>query len=211
MFKLQKQIGLMTIPKEFITDKELSIIAKGILCSLYHCGDLENVKEEKDFLRPYIKEIIKKGYAFVENDEIVIRNKKYLPKRKINDNKVSSIEKSNKSTSYTTIIEMINNYTEDNELRELLVAYYKLRLQKPKNSELFMSRTYPKDFERILNTLDSFKGNKHNIIKNAIDKKLRVLVDCNRFDSANIDSLEDDKEIATYIEERQKEGKQWEF
>ena len=87
---------------------------------------------------------------------------------KINNNSNTKVEdddktkeKSKKLSRYDKLVNLVDDYTNDPELKEALISYCKYRLEKNNNF-------YANMFKGLLNKLDSLEGDKVKIVNNAL-------------------------------------------
>lgn len=164
-FKIKKQIGLTTIPKYFLEDKELSIVAKGILGVLYHHGDLlPFVKEDRDSLKPYVMELVEKGYIKNENGILEVQNKPINFRKK---NTTVSLEPNKKETLFDYMIKEVSNYTNDVELQNVLKEYFTARMSKQSGTRFANFHFSKQSIKPLLDELNNL-GDKVNAVRLAL-------------------------------------------
>lgn len=205
MFKLPKTILYTTIPKNFLEDTNLSVTAKGLLASLYHTGDITFLKEDKDYLRPYVKELIANGYCKVVDNDIHILLK---PKtRMIKESDSFDMEKPKRQTLYDFMLELIQDFNE--EEKEMFIRYFNIRVKAPKGTRFENKPLHKFELISLVDSLKLMKGNKVIIIKNSIDKQYFKFVDnIQTKDNLSTRTItkEDKKEIEDYKKQLESEG-----
>lgn len=151
-FKIQREVGKVTIPKAFLEDKNLSTTAKGLLACVYVSGDTELNKEDKDYLKPFVLELLQAGYLENMGSYLKVLNKPKKPKKEkeLTD---KLIEKAPKQTFFSKIMKAVDEFTSNEELRLLLKDYFVARQNRKPGTRFERSFLNGPTLERMLNEL----------------------------------------------------------
>lgn len=195
MFKVSHKRIYTTITNYHILDKDLSMQAKGLMT--WFLSDINNwdgsfdgiLKNnnllDKEFLLNIIDELKSRGYIEIDkkgNYKINEKSKKLadedLKKVKASDTEELGNNSPKKVNLYTKCRNYINEYTEDRELRSVLIQYLNLRFNPGAGTRLHsMPIAYLNQWRNLLITLDTMEGDKTKIVAQSINKQWAKFVD----------------------------------
>lgn len=209
MFKVQKTISYTTIPKAFLEDNTLSVVAKGLLASIYHSGDITFLKESKDVLRPYVQELVSKGYCKVEDKNIIVLLRPKTRNIKTTDD--FNMDKPKRQTLYEYMLELTQDFSK--EEKDLFIQYFNIRVSAPKGTRFEQRPLHKFELRSLVESLKLMKGNKVEIIKQSIDKQYLKFVDLPKTMSKDklVTNVATKEEVDSYKNQLESEGLLSEF
>lgn len=139
------ELGILTVTKKGIPAKNYFKFNFDLLCNFLSTSPLK------------IKALDVENLQINNNKQIKINNNSNTKVE--DDNKTK--EKSKKLSRYDKLVNLVNDYTNDPELKEALISYCRYRLEKNNNF-------YANMFKGLLNKLDSLEGDKVKIVNNAL-------------------------------------------
>lgn len=210
MFKVKQSRTFTTITNYHILDVNLSLEAKGL-----QTWFLSNVKswdgtfEEilkhnneltKDNLLKIINELNSNGYIEVDKkgNYQILDKPKNVTAKDLKPIKIEEINASDTTSKHKNLFdkcnEFIDNYTDNNALKNALREYLFLRLNPGAGTRLAsMPLQYFNQWRNIVMTLDTFSGNKVEIVKQSTTNKWAKFVD--------VKETRDDVKSNTYTKE----------
>ena len=139
------ELGILTVTKKGIPAKNYFKFNFDLLCNFLSTSPLK------------IKALDVENLQINNNKQIKINNNSNT---KVEDDDKTK-EKSKKLSRYDKLVNLVDEYTNDPELKEALISYCKYRLEKNNNF-------YANMFKGLLNKLDSLEGDKVKIVNNAL-------------------------------------------
>ena len=205
--KRVKQRKYCILPYSHLVDKALSFEAKGLL-SYMLCpntdwdGSTEDLIDKnsisKEELKKIFNELQVRGYLIVKEvngkNEYEIRDAvaKNTTNTLIEDIKTNEeLERENGKKEKLNLFQKcklsVENYTDDDELRKVLLDYLNLRLNPQKESRLYnMKIVHINQWNAILKTLDTMNGNKVKIVEQSIEKAWAKFIDIENKSNDNV-------------------------
>lgn len=139
------ELGILTVTKKGIPAKNYFKFNFDLLCNFLSTSPLK------------IKALDVENLQINNNKQIKINNNSNT---KVEDDDKTK-EKSKKLSRYDKLVNLVDDYTNDPELKEALISYCRYRLEKNNNF-------YANMFKGLLNKLDSLEGDKVKIVNNAL-------------------------------------------
>lgn len=139
------ELGILTVTKKGIPAKNYFKFNFDLLCNFLSTSSLK------------IKALDVENLQINNNKQIKINNNSNT---KVEDDDKTK-EKSKKLSRYDKLVNLVDEYTNDPELKEALISYCRYRLEKNNNF-------YANMFKGLLNKLDSLEGDKVKIVNNAL-------------------------------------------
>lgn len=139
------ELGILTVTKKGIPAKNYFKFNFDLLCNFLSTSPLK------------IKALDVENLQINNNKQIKINNNSNT---KVEDDDKTK-EKSKKLSRYDKLVNLVDEYTNDPELKEALISYCRYRLEKNNNF-------YANMFKGLLNKLDSLEGDKVKIVNNAL-------------------------------------------
>lgn len=183
----------VTMTHYHLRDDRLSLEAKGLQSWLLSTdkkwtGEVSTISKfhpglTGEKLNSILNELQNLGYIKSDNGDILVFD---VPE-KVDNNKIEKININNLSKSpnkklsgnlFSKCNDYIYTYTDDTDIQSALRDYLFIRLNPSKDSRLITYKLHSvKQWENLVNTLDSMKGNKEKIIKQSIEREWAKFVD----------------------------------
>ena len=217
MFKIKQSRTFITMTNYHILDINLSLEAKGLqtwfLSNVKSWdGTFEDILKHnknltKEKLLIIINELNNNGYIEIDKkgNYQILDKPKNVTSKDLKPIVLADVDKPEPDTKHKNLFDKyndyINNYTEDAELRAVLREYLILRLNPGAGTRLAsMPLQYLNQWRNLVTTLDTFSGNKVNIVKQSISNKWAKFVD--------LKSARDDVKSNTYTKDEIKAFKE---
>ena len=217
-----------TIPIEHLLDPDLSFAAKGLMTwFLIDPKDFEGTTEsaldltglDKNTFSTLFNELIQFGYIDMGKDGTYNILEKSKKARKVtpviqtenlqtSEEKEQSEEKKVKRNLYEKCMDAIDEFTDDQRLKDVLKRYLDIRMNPAKGSRLEEKRIpHINNWKAQLKTLSAMRGNKIKIVEQSILNSWAKFVDIETKDNASDskytkEELEDIKRLASEIEKQ---------
>ena len=221
MIKLAKHIKYCTIPIHFLEDENLSLEAKGLLSLLFakNYSDFDSILNDtltKEKLSKVLSELSNLGYLVQDGNTYSISYKSSKSKQgddiaaetiKTKEELEQTGEVTKKLNLYEKCMNAIEEFTVNEDLRNILRQYLDIRLNPSKGSRLEDKRiAHVNQWKAQLNTLNQLSGNKIDIVKQSITNAWAKFVDVksNSVEHAPVLSDRYTKEEIEKIKERAK-------
>lgn len=194
-FKVKQSKHYAAMPVYHLKDTELSMQAKGFY-SWLQLPDSTWTGEFEDIFRFHIgltrTELIKilnelqnNGYLEIKNDEYIVldkpKTKKISELKPIELDNAANSNLEPKDNLFTKCHRFIEEYTDDEHLRNVLKVYLNLRLNPGKDSRLAKYKlTFFNQWRNIVLELDTLEGDKVKIVEQSIAKHWAKFFDIKR-------------------------------
>jgi hypothetical protein len=191
MFSNENKITYITSPRYANDDISLSLSAKGLYILLHSFGrkkfDIDDIialtSDNEQTVRQSLNELWKHGYIVKNKDDfktLVVPKQRESAKPKDDISENVSNRKPEKKNLFTQMIDMVKLYTTDIDLQQALIDYFTIRLHPPKESrycDFEQNSIHKNQMKQMLYQLDTMKGNKVEIVRNAIANQWLKFVD----------------------------------
>ena len=204
----------VTMPVAFLEDTELSLKTKAIYAMLYHNKKLLDSLDKAE-VEAALNELKEVGYIEVKEKkrkkttEVILKEKvihreksEVLPFLADESSALTyepSKEEKKKKNKYEKCYDAILDFTDDEELTATLTKYLYMRLNPPADSRL---RDKPlsnvAQWKSLLYKLDTFKGNKVEIVNKSIQNEWATFVGELKTDDVHSNTYSRDEKIAAF-------------
>lgn len=193
MFRMRTSLSYITIPSFGINDDKLSLAAKGLYAFLFskgrtYEGSYEQLKlttsSTLEEIQQVVQELVNYGYIEIKNNEFFlsmkavenkaiitpVNNMPFLDVAPVEEKQ--KVQKPKRLSLFDKILNSVRKFTEDEDLRQILMDYFVARLNPAPDSRFAtIGKIQLWQVNSMLKQLSELEGNKYDIVKYCLDNQ----------------------------------------